>query len=224
MSGGLGRKPKGGNKDEGLWLLSFCDLSFILLSFFVLLLSQSKLDKPRVEKLADDMKPPAKVEPQKKKAEPKNLVEISDELERIVKKLKIEESVSIDRDVDGIAVELKEGMVFKSGSAVSNTQTKNVIDSVLKIISATPQKYKLVIEGHTDDVPIKTRDFKDNWELSAARGHALLKQFRDRGVNESRMSIVAYAQTRPKAEINGLIGQDLNAARAQNRRVVIRIE
>jgi outer membrane protein OmpA-like peptidoglycan-associated protein len=51
-----------------------------------------------------------------------------------------------------------------------------------------------------------------------------MRQFVAKGVAENRVSVVSYAQTRPKRPIEGLEGKELAQARAANRRVVIRIE
>ncbi len=213
-------KKKVGNKEEGLWLLSFCDLSFILLSFFVLLLSQSKIDRSKVEQISEQV---TEKKPKEKTDEPRNLVELSNELEKIVKKLNIQDRVNIDRSVDGVAVEFKEGLVFQSGSSTPNSEFGRVTGAVMKVIANSPKKYVLTLEGHTDDVPIRTARFQDNWELSAARSHELMRHFKNIGVAEERMSLVSLAHTRPKVPYQKLLGSALEQARMQNRRVVIRI-
>jgi chemotaxis protein MotB len=91
-------------------------------------------------------------------------------------------------------------------------------------IARAPGKYRLVFEGHTDDVPVRGGPFQSNWDLSAARGISLLESFKKRGIEEDRMSVLAFAHTRPKVPFEGLKGKALQKARAANRRVVIRIE
>jgi chemotaxis protein MotB len=94
----------------------------------------------------------------------------------------------------------------------------------MKVLAMAPADYKLIFEGHTDDVPISGKKFRSNWELSAARGIALLNDFKVRGVAETRMAVRAFAQTKPKIPLTGLKGVPLDNARAANRRVVIRLE
>ena len=72
-------------------------------------------------------------------------------------------------------------------------------------------------------MPIKTRRYRDNWELSASRAISLLHRFETEGVASERISVQAYEETRPKVALHGKKGEALQAARAQNRRVVIRI-
>jgi chemotaxis protein MotB len=97
-------------------------------------------------------------------------------------------------------------------------------DRILRILSQAPDRYVITIEGHTDDLPIRTKNFKSNWELSAARGITLLKLLQGRGLDEKRMRIQAVAHTQPKVPIEGKSGQSLQEARRANRRVVIRLD
>jgi len=205
-------------KAEALWLTSFSDLSLILIAFFVLQLSYSKVDKKKYDNIQTSMN--AKIVEKKDD----NLKVINDKLMKELKKQKLDQSASVQLNANGLAVEFKDGLLFGSGSAKSNPKFVQTVGAVMKLIAASPDRYHVVIEGHTDDTPMRSKDFQSNWELSAARGFALMRQFKSRGVREDRMSVEAFAQTRPKVAIAGLKGDALDKARAANRRVVIRIE
>ena len=72
----------------------------------------------------------------------------------------------------------------------------------------------IIIEGHTDNVPIKTPRFASNWELSLSRSMALLRYFQKRHkISEDRISVVGYADTVP------IDTNSTPEGRAQNRRV-----
>lgn len=205
-------------KKEALWLTSFSDLSMILIAFFVLQLSYSKVDKKKYDNVQTAMN--AKIV--EKKTD--NLRVIDEKLRKELQKMKLDKSASVKLDATGLIVEFKDGLLFTSGSSRANPQFEQTVGSVMKLIATTPDRYHIVIEGHTDDTPINSKEFRSNWELSAARGFALMRQFKDRGVREDRMSVEAFAQTRPAMPISGLKGEALAKARAANRRVVVRIE
>jgi chemotaxis protein MotB len=149
---------------------------------------------------------------------------VSKRIENEIKRLKLDKNAQVTIDSSGVMVEFKDGLLFSVGSADGNQQFAGVVGQVMKVIASAPDLYKLRIEGHTDDLPIKSTKFASNWELSAARGISLMRQFTARGVRENRISVVAYAHTKPKRAVTGLKGKDLEQARAANRRVVIRIE
>lgn len=205
-------------KEEGLWLMSFSDMVLNLMCFFILLLSFTKVDKNRFEHVTDGMN--AKKEAKKQE----NLHTMEDKLQAMIKETNLEKSVEVKYDAQGLKVEFKDALLFGSGSADSNSKVKPVVGSVMNLIAKAPPRYNIVIEGHTDEVPIKSKQYRSNWELAADRGFTIMRQFKEKGVNEKRISVVSYAHTRPKVSYLDKKGVDLEAARSANRRVVIRIE
>ncbi len=218
------RKKSKVEKGEGLWLMSFSDMSLILMSFFVLQLSYSQPDKRKYDNLNSAIQE-QKTPPKLNAKAPDNLKTISQKVRQVIRDKKLEEVADVTYDVNGLAVEFRDGMLFKPGSAAPNSASRLQVEQVLNAVASSPGNYKIVFEGHTDDVPVAAGGgYSSNWELSAARGIALLNGFRRRGVKESRMSVQAYAHIKPKVNYAGLTGDLLKSARAKNRRVVIRLE
>lgn len=205
-------------KEDGLWLMSFSDMSMILISFFILQLSFSTMNQQKADVFREA------IQSSKFVAKKDSLTAVSTRIENEIKRLQIDKNANVRLDPTGITVEFKDGLLFSTGSADSNPKFSAIIGQVMKVIASAPNLYKLRIEGHTDDVPIKSPKYASNWELSAARGISLMRMFASRGVNEQRMSVQAFAHTQPKRATLGLQGTDLDQARAANRRVVIRIE
>lgn len=210
------KRPKKKSSDDGLWLMSFSDLSCILISFFILLLSFSKIDKQKFDNVQTGMSA--------KKATQDNLKTMAEKLDKEIKQQHLEDSMQVKLDSDGLAVEFKDAMLFSSGSADANPKFATAVGPVMAVIAKTPDRYSLHFEGHTDDVPMKGGAFNSNWELASARGLTLLQQFQVKGIEEARMNVISYAHTRPKVAIANLTGDALQRARAANRRVVIRID
>lgn len=213
----MAQKAKG-RKKEALWLISFTDLTLILMCFFALMLSFSTFSPRKFENVKEGM---AKKSSVVKEA---NLRTIYESLQKVVVKNKLQNSVQVSYDNNGTVVEFKDNMLFASGSAESNPEFKRVTDIIMNAIAVAPPKYNLIIEGHTDDLPYRGKEFKSNWELSAARGFVMLRDFNGKGVSEKRMSVIALAHTKPKVSIDNKKDKALQDARAANRRVVIRIE
>jgi chemotaxis protein MotB len=205
-------------KDEGLWLMSFSDMSMILISFFILQLSFSTINQQKADVLREA------VQSKKFEAKSDSLSAISKRIENEIKRLQLDKNAQVTIDSSGVMVEFKDGLLFSVGSAEGNPEFSNVIGQVMKVIATAPDLYQIKIEGHTDDVPIKSAKYASNWELSAARAISLMRQFVAKGVREDRMSVQAFAQTKPKKPYLGLKGKDLELARNANRRVIIRIE
>lgn len=208
-------------KSEALWLTSFSDLAILLMCFFVMQLSYSTPDKRKYEQVKSAMQT---LSAKKAMKDVDNLDTLSKKIEKAIKLRKLDNTVSVTYDVSGLSIEFKDAMLFATASSDLDPKYTKVVDQVMQAIAGAPGNYRLIFEGHTDDVPMTSGKFRSNWELSSARGVALLDSFKRRGVTENRMSVQSYAHTRPKVDIAGLKGKALTAARAANRRVVIKIE
>jgi chemotaxis protein MotB len=73
-----------------------------------------------------------------------------------------------------VYVSLEEKLLFKSGSDVVNPQGKEALKSLARVLNST-KDISVNIEGHTDNVPIKTNVFADNWDLSTARATSIVR-------------------------------------------------
>jgi chemotaxis protein MotB len=124
--------------------------------------------------------------------------------------------ISIRMDSRGLIVSLRESAFFPSGS---DTLLPAAVPSMAKLASAIrPLGNAIRLEGHTDSRPIKNSRFRSNWELSAARGIAVLHSFEEaHGIPATRMAVVAHADTAPSAS------NETEQGRAVNRRVDVAI-
>jgi chemotaxis protein MotB len=136
----------------------------------------------------------------------------TDELKGILKDEIADGLVTVEAVKDKIIIRIQEKGSFSSGSADFNPGFLDVIDRISDAIVRSPGR--VVVAGHTDNVPIYTNRFRSNWELSSARAvtvvHALLM---NPGVSEDRVLIEGHADSHP------LVPNDNAENRAKNRRV-----
>lgn len=109
---------------------------------------------------------------------------------------------------------LTDDLVFDSGSAVVKAGGADLITEVGRILNAD-KRHAVIVEGHTDDVPISTVQFPTNWELSTARSTNVLRTLARGGVKTDRLSAMGRADRDPIAD------NDSAGGRALNRRVEI---
>ena len=124
--------------------------------------------------------------------------------------------VKINRTDKGIYVEINASALFDSGSAVLWADAKRTLWGVADQLAEQP--FRITVEGHTDDQPINTREFSSNWDLAALRATSVVHLFRDRGIDESRLTAIGYAATRP------IVTNDTEENRQRNRRIALMIE
>ena len=118
-----------------------------------------------------------------------------------------------------VILRFPEKVTFQSGSAELNENIKLVIKRVRNIVKESPELKKIVVAGHTDNVPIYNEFFSSNWELSAARAvsvvHSLLETSQ---IDRKLVMAVGSADTEPIAPNTDSVN------RAANRRVEIKLE
>lgn len=211
----LRRKTMTAEKGEGLWLMSFSDMSLLLMAFFVLQLAMSNPDRSKADRLKEAVT---------KEDSKGSLRHVSQELLTEIKKRNLGHLTEVSMDMNGLSIEFKDRSLFEPGSAKPDQGSLKAAEQIMAVLTLATGKYSLILEGHTDDVPLRNGRFKNNWELSSARATSLLEEFKRRGVDENKMAIRSYAHTKPRQSTDGLKGRGLAEARAQNRRVVIRLE
>jgi chemotaxis protein MotB len=114
---------------------------------------------------------------------------------------------------------------FDSGSATLTGSGVAILGKVVaNLASGSFDDYRITVEGHTDDTPIKTTVFPSNWELSTARASAVVHFLLDHGIPAARLRAAGYADTFPKAPNRDAAGNAIPENQAQNRRVVIKLE
>ncbi len=109
---------------------------------------------------------------------------------------------------------LTDRVLFDSGLAQLKPQGLPLLTEVGSLLRVD-EEHPVVVEGHTDDVPIATSQFASNWELSTARASQVVRYLIDRDVPAQRFGAAGYADLHPRAT-NGTA-----EGRARNRRVEI---
>jgi chemotaxis protein MotB len=115
-----------------------------------------------------------------------------------------------------MVVTLGSDVLFHSGSARLSGEGRAEIEAVTKQLAVVEGK-DFQVEGHTDNIPIRTREFPSNWELAAARAVTVVDAMIAAGMPAERISAASFSDTRPA------VPNDSPADRAQNRRIDIAI-
>jgi chemotaxis protein MotB len=109
-----------------------------------------------------------------------------------------------------VYVSLQEKLLFKSGSAVVDPKGKEALGT-LAIVLNTTSDVSVMIEGHTDTVPIKNEKFQDNWALSVARATAIVRILtRDYQLDPHRITASGRGEFHPVADNSTAAGKTSN--------------
>jgi chemotaxis protein MotB len=112
-----------------------------------------------------------------------------------------------------LVVKLDEAILFDSGKAALKDEGKTALGELIAPLKEVKRDW--IVAGHTDNVPIRTAKFNNNWELSAARAVEVVDFLIDNGMPADRVGAAGYAEFDPVADNASPEG------RAQNRRIEI---
>ncbi|MBI5200746.1 MAG: flagellar motor protein MotB [Elusimicrobia bacterium] len=204
-----------------LWAVTYGDLMSYLMIFFLIMFAFSMGKKgPGFEsKKVDEALASVSVQFHGKVSEARqHRMEARQKEEAAQQKLEEEAAQSagamkIDANEERTKITLKDAVLFDSGFADLKDAATPALESILpQIVQATKE---VVVEGHTDNVPMGRSKYRSNYELSMARAYAVIEFFIKHGVDPKRLSGSGYGEYRPIADNSTPEG------RAKNRRIEI---
>jgi len=108
-----------------------------------------------------------------------------------------------------IVINLPNNVLFKSGSAHLNPDGKEALTQIAAVLSQFSDR-RFQIEGHTDNMPIKSARFPSNWELSTSRALTVIHLLTDMGVSPENISAAGFGEFHPRADNETEEGRKLN--------------
>ena len=214
--------------EDTSWLLTYGDIITLLMIFFVLLFSTSKVSQEKFDQVAQSINESLNrpgPDPKSSDTVLPPLAEAQIILEQLIKKEGLEQKMTTKLTKAGLMIELSSNTFFDSGSADVRSSMLKTLQDLSHVIQNLPTNdYRVEIEGHTDNVPIRTARFPSNWELSAMRSINVLHIFEETGLPKDRITATAFAETKPKVANTNASGVNLPQNQAKNRRVVVYIK
>ena len=176
------------------WMVNYADLMTELVCFFVILYALSAALNKDMQKAQHDV-------------------------QEMIKEGKMSGQVQMDKEGMRITMEEQSQVAFfESGKADLTDQMRVQMDKLAPILLKLSEKHDIVVEGHTDNIPIATRMYASNWELSSARATSVVKFLLSGNFKAKRLSAVGYGENHP------IVLNDSEANRKKNRRVVFFIK
>ena len=212
----------GGQKYNG-WLLTYADLLTLLLTFFVLIVSFSSLQKSKFKQAAYSLQEAFGVMPQQESAiEFQNPVfpgrfqdphdtdfqyEVQ-EVEQMILEQGLDKKVQVQVQENGVLFRIDAPFLFASGQAALLPEPERVLGDLYRLFRKFP--YQVRIEGHTDNIPINSVQYPSNWDLSAARAVTVARYFQGLGMPPERIAATGYGEYRPLGDNHSVAGRETN--------------
>jgi len=125
----------------------------------------------------------------------KDMQRAQQEIREMIKEGKMQGQVTMDKEGMRITLEEQSQMAFfESGRAELTDHMRLQLDKITPVLRQLSGKHDIVVEGHTDNIPIATRQFASNWELSTARATSVVKSILSGSFNPKRLAAVGYGE------------------------------
>ena len=204
-------------EQSGRWLISYADLittlMVLFLALYVLQLSRNK----ELESRLFEQQRTAAVAARAPEIAALERADGKQQLLSLLEPLREKRQITISSVPHGVEIAINAKVLFNTGDAHLLPESSDVLAQVATILRLHSTN-NILVEGHTDSVPISTAKYESNWELSSARAGAVVRYFADKGIAAHRLAAIGRADNFPL-----IIGDDA-AARAANRRVTILVE
>ena len=205
-------------EDNPLYLVVLADIMTNLMLFFLILYVFTIRPELKAADFMNGFDENASKEQREKKAEEiiKKFTEqdLAKKLAEDLLKAGMKDMAEVQITAKQIKINIAAPVLFKSGKAEVGSSAARLLREVAGALNTLPND--IIIEGHTDAIPIRSGDYATNWQLSAARANAVVDLLaKDYGVPQERMIAAAYGEHRPAAP------NDTAEGRARNRRIEI---
>lgn len=213
----MARKRKGEEKhaNHERWLVSYADFITVLMIFFIVMYSMSKVDTVKYQQVAASLNAAlgggsgqniigttqpniteGKVTPI---PEAVQMEEAKQQTDEYIKEAGLSGKVGTNIEERGLVISLQDTLIFGSGSATIEPNQRAILNKLGNILKDMPNYIR--VEGHTDNVPIKNSTFSSNWQLASVRASNIVEVLiNDSKLSPSKMSAGGYGENRPVAD------------------------
>ena len=231
------KKEESAHAGAPAWMTTYGDMMTLLLCFFVLLVSMSTMEIEKFKQATASLKGALSVLPYQDKVRPqiyqqrqqpamsrekvrdRQRARALENLKRVIRRNNMTRYITVSEGSEGIHIVVGDPALFDSGMSNVKTAFNPILDGIIEVFKAGTGEEALRVEGHTDNVPINTPQFEDNWELSIARALSVIRYIREmEDIDPRRLRPVGGGEYHPVAT------NDTPEGRALNRRVEIFIE
>ncbi len=225
-----GRRKKQRPVEEGapMWMVTYADMITLVLAFFVLLFSFAIIDEARFNELMSSLKvtflgsqgilrgstDPSDLPDSIFEVFVEESMDSVEEIKGFIEEKDLVGTISVMVDDRGIVLEISDALLFAPAKADIKPEALEILTYVADLLGSLDNQ--VIVEGHTDNVPINTLIFPSNWELSAARAVGVVRHLvEQKKLDPVRFAAMGFGEFHP-------VASNLSAeGRAKNRRVNI---
>lgn len=182
------------------WVVSYADFVTMLLALFMVMYAVLRIDNQRLIEFQHKIH----------KTFANQSTENVTNIEKLLKdNLTQSKAVKLIKSDKGLIIRVNNKVLFDEGSASIKPEAEKTLNQIMKVLTKIDNP--VIIEGHTDSIPIKNAKYPSNWELSTARATNIISYMMKHGkILPKRLCAVGYGEYMPVANNTTISGRILN--------------
>ena len=217
-------KKKSEPESNADWMTTYGDMMTLLLAFFFLLYSFSSIDNQKFAMVIEGLQGKLGVLEGGKTISSSKMInaglnskrtglrrigELYERVSRYIRQENLQKDVKLEITDRGLTIRFTGKVLFPLGKAEIKDQAYNILDKMAQFVKSVPND--VVVEGHTDNLPIQNSNFPSNWELSTTRATNVIRYFiENNSINPVRLSAAGYSKYKPVKPNNSVKNRSLN--------------
>lgn len=189
------------------WVVSYADFVTMLLALFMVMYAVLRIDNQKLTEFQNRMQ---QTFANKSNVTKYQVFNSKSHIEKIIQdNLASSKSVKLVKSDKGLIIRVNNKVLFDEGSASIKPEAEKTLNQITKVLTKIDNP--VIIEGHTDSIPIKNAKYPSNWELSTARSTNIISYMIKQGrISPKRLCAVGYGEYMPTADNTSISGRILN--------------
>ncbi len=204
--------------DEGTWLVSYADMMTLICCFFILMMALANYEPVGFTKKVKEISKHFNID--KNKSSDVKLTTLTEE---IASHPKLQKMTKISKKDERLIVSFSGTTLFKNDSYQLTDEMLSPLDALIDLIKTRDDSYKILIEGHTSNLPLRDKSLISKWHLSSLRASTVAQRFAFFGFNSKNIVPIGRGSTEPILANQDKFGENIKENIVLNDRVEIKI-
>ena len=201
------------------WLLSYADMMTLIACFFILMMAFANYDPIGFTKKTIEVSKHFNKDKYKSSETKLKILQ-----EEIAKHPELKKKFKVSIKDDQLHIKVSGSTLFKKDQFQLNEKSRLKIDALIDLIKNKNPNYKIITEGHTDNIlPSNTSPFSNNWGLSSARASSIIERFEYFGFDPLHLAPIGLSDTQPVLPNEDDDGIPIRENQRINNRVIIKV-
>lgn len=200
------------------WLVGYADMMTLIACFFILMMAFANYEPVGFQTKAEQLSKSFRKDKYKSSQVKAKFIE-----EEIAKHPTLPKKTKLSIKDSILKIVFTGSAVFQNGEYKLSGDTLKTVDTLIDILKTTNPHYRILIEGHADDIFDEKSDIDSNWQISALRATSIIQRFEFYGFPSHHLTAIAKGDSTPIIKSTNAKGETVEKLAKINRRAVIKV-